>query len=96
MAPVRRIVLDVLKPHDPPMLEFTRQLTELDTVEGLTTSLVELDREVQNVTVTAEGEALDVPAIEERIEGLGGAVHSVDQVACGAHIVEGHQAAQDG
>jgi hypothetical protein len=96
MAPVRRIVLDVLKPHDPPMLEFTRRLTGLDSVEGITTSLVELDREVQNVTLTIEGAALDVPAIEERIEGLGGAVHSVDQVACGEYIVDDSETPQDG
>ncbi len=29
MAAVRRLVIDVLKPHDPPLLTFTEQLAEL-------------------------------------------------------------------
>jgi hypothetical protein len=49
--------------------------------------LVELDREVQNVEVTVEGEGLNVGAIEETIDGLGGTVHSVDLVACGERLV---------
>jgi len=87
MATVRRLVLDVLKPHDPPLVDFTDRVAELDGVAGVSTSLIELDREVQNVEVTIEGDALDVASIEETVEQLGGTVHSVDQVACGERVV---------
>jgi hypothetical protein len=87
MASVRRLVLDVLKPHDPPLVDFTDQLSRVDGVAGATCALVELDREVQNVEVTVEGEGLDIGAIEETIDGLGGTVHSVDLVACGERLV---------
>ena len=49
MAAVRRLVIDVLKPHDPPLLVFTDQLAEIESVEGVTSSLIELDQEVQNI-----------------------------------------------
>jgi len=86
MAPVRRLVLDVLKPHDPDVREFTQRVTGTDTVEAVSTSLIELDQEVQNVEITIEGEALKYGAIETTIETLGGSIHSVDNVACGTHV----------
>lgn len=58
MAPVRRLVIDVLKPHDPPLLEFAKRVGD--------------------------------------VEGVDGAVHSVDQVACGERVVEDRRTPQDG
>jgi len=95
MAAVRRLVIDVLKPHDPPLLEFTDQVAETESVEGVTSSLIELDQEVQNVKLTFEGEDVDFAAIEETIENLGGSVHSVDQVACGDYVVTDRRTLQD-
>ena len=96
MATVRRLVIDVLKPHDPSLLEFTDQVAETESVEGVTSSLIELDQEVQNIKLTFEGEGLDFAAIEETIETLGGSVHSVDQVACGEYVVTDQRTLQDG
>ena len=96
MATVRRLVIDVLKPHDPSLLEFTDQIAETESVEGVTSSLIELDQEVQNIKLTFEGEGLNFAAIEETIENLGGTVHSIDQVACGEHIVTDRRTLQDG
>lgn len=95
MTTVRRLVVDVLKPHDPPLVEFTRQISDTASVEGVTASLIELDQEVQNVKITLEGDGLDAEAIEERVEELGATVHSVDQVACGEHVVEDQPTLQD-
>ena len=96
MAPVRRLVIDVLKPHDPPLLAFSQRLTETDSVEAVSVSLIELDQEVQNVKVTLEGSDLDFEAVEETVEGLSGTVHSVDEVACGEYVVEDRPTPQDG
>jgi hypothetical protein len=95
MSTVRRLVIDVLKPHEPSILEFTTQLSRIEGVEGVTSSLIELDKEVQNVKLTFEGEDVAFDAIEERIESLGGTVHSIDQVACGEYIVADHPTLQD-
>ncbi len=95
MSVVRRLVIDVLKPHDPPLPEFSQHVSETDSVEGVSASLIELDKEVQNVKLTFEGEALDYDAIEAKIEELSGTIHSVDQVACGEYIVEDRWTHQD-
>jgi hypothetical protein len=95
MAQIRRLVLDVLKPHEPPVLEFTRRVTEVDSVEAVNASLIELDTEVQNLKLTFEGTDLEFAAVEEAIEGQGGTVHSVDEVACGDHLVDERPTPQD-
>ena len=95
MVTVRRLVIDVLKPHDPELLQFTHRLGETDGVEGVNTTLIELDKEVQNVKITLEGDDLDYGAIEGTIEALGGTVHSVDEVACGEYVVEHRPTPQD-
>ncbi|AGN02574.1 hypothetical protein L593_13175 [Salinarchaeum sp. Harcht-Bsk1] len=96
MADVRRIVLDVLIPHDPSLLEFTDRIAEVDGVGGATATVVELDEDVQNLTVAVEGQRLEYEAIEATIEDLGGTIHSVDQVACGERVVERRPTPQDG
>lgn len=85
---IRRLVLDVLKPHDPPMVSFSSQLGQLESVSGVTTKLVEMEEDVRTVRVALEGEDLDVDAIEAKIEDLSGSIHSVDEVSCGDRIVD--------
>jgi hypothetical protein len=96
MAAIRRLVIDVLKPHDPPLVDFAQRVSEVESVAGVTASLIELDQEVQNIKLTFEGENVDFTEIEETVENLGGSVHSVDQVACGEQIVTDRRTLQDG
>jgi hypothetical protein len=95
MTAVRRLVLDVLKPHDPEPVTVAERVAGLDSVAGANVTLIETDREVQNVKLTVEGEAVDPTAVEETVTELGGTVHSVDEVACGERIVEHRPTPQD-
>jgi hypothetical protein len=95
MAQIRRLVVDVLKPHEPPTLAFAQQVAEVESVAGVNATLIELDREVQNVKLTVEGDSVDYDAVEAAIEDAGGSVHSVDQIACGEYIVEDAPTPQD-
>ena len=88
MAAVRRLVLDVLKPHSPALPVFAERVTETESVAGATVSLVELDQEVQTVKLTLEGSALDRDAVQATVEEQGATVHSVDEVSCGEYVVE--------
>ena len=95
MVQIRRLVVDVLKPHEPPTLTFTQQVAEAESVAGINATLIELDKEVQNVKLTIEGESIEYDAVEAVIEDAGGTIHSVDQVACGEYIVEDAPTPQD-
>ena len=95
MAALRRVVIDVLKPHEPTILTFAERVAEVESVDAVSTSLIELDQEVQNVKITAEGEAVEYDAVEDAIDDLGGTVHSIDQVAFGEYVVDERDTPQD-
>ncbi len=80
MPSVRRLVLDVLKPHQPNALEFARALAELDPACRVEVQVTEVDERTETLVVTLEGEALDFERIEEAIEENGGSLHSIDEV----------------
>ncbi|MFB6155421.1 MAG: DUF211 domain-containing protein [Haloferacaceae archaeon] len=96
MTQIRRVVLDVLKPHDPTTVEFARGVAACEGVEGVNVSLIETDQKVQNVKLTVEGSDVDYDAVLEAVESLSGSVHSVDQVICGERLVEEQITPQDG
>ena len=87
MAKIRRVVLDVLKPHEPAMPEFTTDVARIVGVSAVNASLIEMDREVQNVKLAIDGRDLDVSELESAISDLGATVHSIDRVAAGDHII---------
>jgi hypothetical protein len=54
-----------------------------------------MDRKVENAKITIEGDAIRYENVEEVIEELGGAIHSVDEVAAGRHIIDDAITPQD-
>lgn len=92
---VRRLVLDILKPHEPHVVEYAKTTQEIDGVKGVNISLVEIDEEVQNIKITVEGSEIDFDEVKQQIENLGGSIHSVDEIAYGERIVEKVETPQD-
>jgi len=88
LANIRRIVLDVLKPHSPDILEIAKQLADLDGVDGVDISLIEMDQKVENVKVTCEGESIDYGDVEEIIKTNGASIHSLDKISVGTSLIE--------
>jgi hypothetical protein len=95
MVPVGRLVVDVLKPHQPSTIEFTQRVAAADSVAAVNATLIELDQKVKNLKLTIEGDAIDYDEVEATIEDAGGTVHSVDQVVCGDRMVEEASTLQD-
>ena len=79
-ATITKLVLDVLKPHQPSIVEFAVALTKVKGVERVDSSVVEVDAETETIKVVVEGKDLEVDAIAEKIRDLRGVVHSVDAV----------------
>ncbi|MDY6762067.1 MAG: DUF211 domain-containing protein [Candidatus Nanohaloarchaea archaeon] len=95
MATIRRLVLDVLKPHEPSMVELAEETADVDGVTGVNATLMEIDEEVENVKVTVAGDDIDDNAVNTVIDDLGGSIHSVDEIVCGEEIVEASSTPQD-
>lgn len=85
---IRRLVLDVLKPHEPGVTDLTLGILDELDVDGVTSTVLEIDENVRTIRVVIEGENLDLDEITNVITDLGASIHSIDQVACGDRIVE--------
>lgn len=48
---IRRLVLDVLKPHNPSVVELSEALSHLKGVEGVNVIIYEIDQKVENAKV---------------------------------------------
>lgn len=95
MGRIRRLVLDTLKPHDPSIIDLASQLSDLDGISAVNISIYEMDRKVENAKITIEGEAISFEIVSELVEEMGGAIHSVDEVAAGRHIIDDAQTLLD-
>jgi hypothetical protein len=76
MAPVQRLVVDLMKPYDPDLVEFAREAAGIEGVDGVNAAVLENDSEAQTVKLTAEGGDVSLDAITEVVSDLGGAVQT--------------------
>ncbi len=95
MAGLRRLVLDVLKPHEPSNVLLAMKLSELENVEGVNLILKEMDRETETLKVTIVGDNLNYDMIRKVLEDFGAVIHSVDEIVAGKKIVESVKTEQD-
>ena len=77
---IRKIVLDVLKPHQPPLPKFASFLGDLEGVSLVDVSLVEMDERTESLKVVLSGDRIDFDTLKEHIGNIGASIHSVDQV----------------
>lgn len=94
-AKLRRIVLDVLKPHDPSIVDLAQRLASLDGVDGVNISIYEVDRMVENAKITVEGSDLIYAELLHIINDAGGTVHSIDEAVAGKMLIDDSPTLQD-
>lgn len=92
---IRRLILDVLKPHKPSVVELSEALSHLQGVEGVNVIIYEIDQQVENAKVIIAGNQLNFEDIKSKLEELGATIHSVDEVAAGKRIIEEVRTPQD-
>ncbi len=80
MAIVRRLVLDILKPHQPNVLTFSNAIADVADC-AVKVVVLEVDEHTETLRVEIEGDSLDFAAIEKAIADAGASLHSIDEVA---------------
>jgi hypothetical protein len=95
MGKIRRLVLDVLKPHNPSIIQLASELSELSGVEAVNISIYEIDQRVENAKITLEGSSVIYDQVLNVIAEVGGAVHSIDEVVAGRTIIDDAETLQD-
>jgi hypothetical protein len=95
LSDIKRLVLDVLKPHHPSIVELSTRLSVLDGVSGVNLTLDEVDQETESIKITIEGNAIDYDIVQQAIAESGAVIHSVDSVSAGKKLVEEVETPQD-
>lgn len=80
MAKIRRIVLDVLKPHQPNVVDFATSLAELAARCHVKIIVTEVDKKTENIILELTGDDVLFQMINEEIKKMGASVHSIDEV----------------
>ena len=80
MVSVKRIMLDVLKPHQPNALEFSQAIAKAGEDYLVRLTVIEMDENTETLQLEVEGSIIDFEAIETAITSMGGSLHSIDQV----------------
>jgi len=95
VAGIRRLVLDVLKPHQPSNIIVAKKLSELSNIEGVNVALNEIDQNTETLKITIVGVNIDYDSVKKTLEDLGAVIHSIDEIVAGKKIVESVETEQD-
>ena len=80
MVRVKRMVLDVLKPHQPNALEFSQAIAEAGDDYHVHLIVLEVDKSTETIQIELEGAAIDFELVQDAITNMGGSLHSIDEV----------------
>ena len=80
MAIIRRIILDVLKPHQPNATEFAMVLADLGKQYEVHLAVIEVDENTETVQHEANAPCIDFELVQAAIIDMGASLHSIDEV----------------
>jgi hypothetical protein len=80
---LRVIEIDVLKPHKPNIVDLSKALCEIKSVETANISVYTIDEKTESIKATLEGENIDFDEVQKTIELYGAVIHSIDKVIAG-------------
>ena len=84
---LRLVVLDILKPHEPGILEVSSEVVKLAGIDGLNTVVYDVDKDVERVKITIEGKDIPIKNVIKVLEGMGTSLHGIDEVSYGNSVV---------
>jgi hypothetical protein len=80
MPKLKRLVLDVLKPRHPGIIDFAKAISALGDDYRVNLTVLEVDDRTETVIIRVEGDDLDIDALQTVINDLGASLHSIDEV----------------
>ena len=80
MLRTKQLVLDVLKPHKPDVLEFARAIAASGPDYRVQLTVIEMDDKTETLQIIIDGADLQLDSIVAAIHEMGGSLHSIDGV----------------
>jgi hypothetical protein len=89
---IKKILLDVLKPHEPQIQELASKLGALPGISEVSISLAEIDQSTESIKVSIDGTNISIDSVRKTLEELGAVIHSIDQVSVAKKTSRSRQA----
>lgn len=80
MVNIKKIVLDVLKPHQPNVLEFSQAIARTGSDYRVHLIVLEMDENTETIQIEISGSAIDFDVVQKAVSDMGGSLHSIDEV----------------
>ena len=80
MVNIKKIVLDVLKPHQPNSLEFCQTIAGVGPDYHVRLVVLEMDKNTETLQTSIQGSSIHFEEIKIAITEMGGSIHSIDEV----------------
>ena len=80
MVRVKRMVLDILKPHQPNALEFSQAIANVGADYHVHLIVIEVDKSTETIQIELEASEIDFEAVQSAITSMSGSLHSIDEV----------------
>ncbi|MFC1730586.1 DUF211 domain-containing protein [candidate division KSB1 bacterium] len=87
MAGINYVVLDVLKPHKPSILEVGKELLKLGNGLSVNLRISEIDEKTETIQIIVKGKNINIEKIRKIVEKMSGSVHSIDEVSLGKCVI---------
>lgn len=88
MGKIKRIVLDILKPHEPSIRVLAEKLAEMRGVDIVDVTMHDVDSKVEVAKVTIEGTDIDYDKIKDVLQDNAATIRGVDRVTTGRASVQ--------
>lgn len=88
MASIRRLVLDILKPHQPNAIEFSSALADLGVDYQINLIVTEVDEKTETIIVTIEAQDINFAEISANVQKMGASIHSIDEVEVSSESID--------
>lgn len=80
MLQIKKLILDILKPHKPGVLEFASAVAAQGHDYRVSLKVLEMDENTETLEVTIEGQDIELETISRVIKEMGASLHSIDGV----------------
>lgn len=80
MTTIRKLVLDILKPHAPNAIDFCLALASVGNSYQINLKVTEVDEKTETIVVTIEAPDINFSEISTLVEKMGASIHSIDEV----------------
>ena len=88
MTTIRKLVLDILKPHQPNAIDFCLALASVGNTYKINLIVSEVDEKTETIVVTIKAPDINFTEISAIVQKMGASIHSIDEVEVRSEAVQ--------